>query len=1017
MNAKVWSLLFLWGFFFPFFGKGQPDYGTAAAHTARYRPDRVLVLPKSTASPAQRSALHEKLGARLLRRLNHSGDLEVVKLPAGLSVTDAVARYRSDPLVAAVEPDYIVHATLAPNDPGYLDGTQWGLNNWGQSGGTSDADIDAPEAWDSQITASNVIVAVIDSGVRYTHEDLAANMWVNAAEIPGNGVDDDHDGTVDDVHGLNALAGTGDPMDDHGHGTHVAGIIGAVGNNAKGGAGIAWHVKIMACKFMDNTGNGSISDAIECIDYARLHGAKIINASWGGPDVSFFLQNAINKARSAGVIFVAAAGNDAQDTDSSPNYPSSFTLDNIVAVAATTRNDTLASYSNYGATSVDLAAPGSSIYSTYKDSDSSYIYMSGTSMATPHVSGAMALMMGRYPNDDYRQLISRLLAATDPTAGLAGKCVSGGRLNLGNAIGPALQADFSATPPVGEFPLTTDFSDQSQGSVVGWNWDFGDGSSQSTTQNPTHVFNSEGQFNVTLTVTSPTGATSSKTLAVAAESNYRVFPADFAWIDPAGMPTISLSDDGVSSPLLLPFTFRFYGRDYDQIYVGANGVFGFLAAGLDIAANGDLPSTNAPNSALFPYWDDLNPAAGGAVRVGATGAAPARQVVISWVGVPLKSDPAATMTFQAVLDEARRLVKFQYLDVSPSQPTGAGLSATIGLEDGSGSLAARYSFDGSSPLTNQQAIVFAAGPVGVLVVSPENNWDCSGLVGGPFAPDIQSYTVQNAGNGNLDWQFTNTASWISVSATSGTLWPGASTNLTAAITASADFLSAGDYSSVLAFTTSGHALGDTTRQVTLTANAAPGYLSVGPAAGLHAVGPSGGPFTPLSGTYGLTNSGGTAIDWSASADQDWLTISPGTGTLAAGQRTNVVVSFNSLANGLSPGTYSSTARFANVSNGTGDTTRSISLDVIWPPNQPPVVSLTGPVDGAEFTAPATILLEADAIDSDGTIAQVEFYEGTNLLRSVTSAPYEFGWSNVVAGSYSLSVVAIDNDGRGRHRQQ
>jgi subtilisin family serine protease len=247
----------------------------------------------------------------------------------------------------------------------------------------------------------------------------------------------------DGGHGWNALNGTNDPNDDNGHGTLMAGVLGAVGNNGKGVVGVAWHVQIMACKCLDRAGNGSDSDVIACIEYARTNGARIINASLDSPAYSQALSNAIVAARDDGIIFVASCGNGppAIDVDLSPRYPSCYDVDNIVSVAYTTRSDTLGFLSNYGATNVDLAAPGDQIHSTYSASDTSYyppsfLNVAGTSYAAAQVTGALALMLARYPAEPYQQIISRLLSATDPLPALSGKCVTGGRLNLHKALSP-----------------------------------------------------------------------------------------------------------------------------------------------------------------------------------------------------------------------------------------------------------------------------------------------------------------------------------------------------------------------------------------------------------------------------------------------------------------------------------------------------------------------------------------------------------------------------------------------------
>lgn len=248
----------------------------------KFRADTILVKPKKNIPPGQLENSHNALGAKATHTFKWIGNLQIVQLSPGQTVEKAIKHYQNSGLVEYAEPDYEMYAVATPNDPSYLNGTLWGLNNTGQNGGTADADIDAPEAWDIRTNANTVIVAVIDTGVRYTHEDLAANMWINTGEIPGNGIDDDADGYVDDVYGINAITNSGDPMDDNGHGTHCSGTIGGVGNNGKGVVGIAWNVRIMACKFLSAGGSGSTSDAIKCIDFARAHGAKVMSNSWGG---------------------------------------------------------------------------------------------------------------------------------------------------------------------------------------------------------------------------------------------------------------------------------------------------------------------------------------------------------------------------------------------------------------------------------------------------------------------------------------------------------------------------------------------------------------------------------------------------------------------------------------------------------------------------------------------------------------------------------------------------------------
>lgn len=345
-------------------------------------------------------------------------------------------------MVLVASPNYIVHATVLPNDEDF--DLLWGLENTGQTGGTVGHDIGMDEVWDQFTDGSGVIVAVIDSGVDYDHEDLQANMWVNPGEIPDNGLDDDMNGFVDDVHGYDFRNNDGDPMDDHKHGTHVAGTIGAVGNNAIGVAGVNWTAKIMAVKFLSSSASGTLADAVAGIDYAVANGAKILNNSWGSSTFNAALLDAIYSSDEMGVLFFAAAGNQGRDTDPSPFYPASYDVHNIISMAAVTRFDDLWSSSNYGATTVDLGAPGVSIWSTIPGD--SYGFISGTSMATPHAAGAAALLWTQFPGLNHRQIRNLIFQSVDPKDYMDGKSVTGGILNVPNAV--AIASNPGNNPPV-----------------------------------------------------------------------------------------------------------------------------------------------------------------------------------------------------------------------------------------------------------------------------------------------------------------------------------------------------------------------------------------------------------------------------------------------------------------------------------------------------------------------------------------------------------------------------------------
>ena len=350
--------------------------------------------------------------------------------------------------VAGIEPDFAIRPTAVPNDPSFTD--QWGLRNTGQSGGSRGGDIAAVSAWDVTTGSRSVVVAVIDSGFDYTHPDLAANAWRNPGEVPGDGLDNDGNGFVDDVHGWDFANDDADPMDDDGHGTHVAGTIGAVGDNGVGVTGVSWQVSIMGLKFLDAEGSGSISDAIAAISYAtrmrREFGVNVVatNNSWGGADRSLALRAAIAEGGAAGILFVTAAGNDGVNGDRRANYPANEDLDAVIAVTATNRSNRLPAFATYGPVHVDLAAPGAAIRSTVPGGG--YATFSGTSMAAPHVTGTIALLATANPAASATAIRGAILSTTRPLAALAGKTVTGGLLDAAAAV-RAIRGDVPPPPP------------------------------------------------------------------------------------------------------------------------------------------------------------------------------------------------------------------------------------------------------------------------------------------------------------------------------------------------------------------------------------------------------------------------------------------------------------------------------------------------------------------------------------------------------------------------------------------
>ncbi|MDY7015432.1 MAG: S8 family peptidase, partial [Cyanobacteriota bacterium] len=406
--------------------------------------------------------LQEEIGAVASDSVQNSS-FQLFKLD-NMSVAEAIEYYSSHDLIEYIEPNYTVSVQDTPNDDRY--DRLWGLHNTGQTGGTPDADIDAPEAWDLA-TGSDVIVGVVDTGVDYNHPDLTENMWRNPGEIAGDGIDNDGNGYIDDVFGYDFVNNDGDPFDDHSHGTHVAGTIAAQGNNNIGVIGVAPDAQIMALKFLNDRGSGSTFNAVRAIEYATMMGVNLTNNSWGGGGYSQALHDAIQAAGEQNQLFVAASGNHGGNNDLKSSYPSSYDLDNVIAVARTDSRDRLASSSGYGATTVDLGAPGSGIHSTTPGGK--YSNKSGTSMASPHVAGAAALVWSQNPNLTALEVKDKLLNSVDPVDSLKGKTVSGGRLNAFKALSGSEPSGGGGGTPI-PIPASLDYTTGFEAGNLGTEW-------------------------------------------------------------------------------------------------------------------------------------------------------------------------------------------------------------------------------------------------------------------------------------------------------------------------------------------------------------------------------------------------------------------------------------------------------------------------------------------------------------------------------------------------------------------
>lgn len=412
--------------------------------TLKFDPTSLIVKFANTATNADQAALLNLVGGQVIddfgtflpNTYHITTDLPVEE---AVKLLNTVGENGGD--VEYAEPDYIYYLSATVNDTFYS--LEWGLNNTGQNvggdPGIANNDIDCDLAWDVVTGSTSFVVGMADSGIRKTHEDLAPNIWTNPGEIAGNRIDDDGNGRVDDTWGWDFYNNDNNPNDDNGHGSHTAGTVGAKGNNARGVTGVCQTIRLAGLKIGSRTGAISVTAAANALAYCTGKGIKVSNHSWGGGSFSTTMSNAVSAARTSGHMLICASGNGGTDgvgdnNDAIPQYPANYNFDNIISVAAINNDGGLAGFSNFGATTVDLAAPGVRVASSYNSSNSSYVYLDGTSMATPHVTGVAALVWIRNPTWTYSQVRSRLLTTTRANANLSGRCATGGVVNAWNAV-------------------------------------------------------------------------------------------------------------------------------------------------------------------------------------------------------------------------------------------------------------------------------------------------------------------------------------------------------------------------------------------------------------------------------------------------------------------------------------------------------------------------------------------------------------------------------------------------------
>jgi subtilisin family serine protease len=616
--------------------------------------------------------------------------------------------------VIYAEPNYIYeilntdsHAIV--NDPEYF--KQWALKNIGQSGGLEGADINAELMWSHQTGSRDIVVGIIDTGIDYTHQDLIENLWNNPGEIPGNGQDDDQNGYIDDIHGVNAIKNNGNPMDDNVHGTHVAGIIGAAGNNNTGVVGVAQKILLTACKFLSSGGSGNISDAIQCMEYfadlksRSLNPVNIIatNNSWGGGGHSQSMFDAIKAHQQLGILFIAAAGNERRNNDTSNSYPANYDINNVISVAATDHNDHLASFSNYGKKTVHVAAPGVKILSTVLNHK--YGELSGTSMAAPHVTGLAAIIASQFRHLSYQGIKNLILTGGEQIDSTLNTTISGrrirgaddngmGSLTCNNQLLTVRKSPASNTHRIRvEQPFflsalhincanaggAITLHQNSDGDIVlKDNGEDGDITANDGIYSLSWIPQKTGVYQLKFTDNDIVNIT------VYDHSNFAPYRADdkipFEYITIGG--TRLNANDDTMHHIQSPFPIIFGGspNGFLDLFISSNGTISFTDRNQPGFHNQKLPTMDV-DTLVAPYWDDLTTINGTSdIYVEVIGSAPDRKLIVEWWRIKHYS-ATGLGAFQVVFYENSPNFQFNYLDTNFSHESyDYGASATVGVQ-------------------------------------------------------------------------------------------------------------------------------------------------------------------------------------------------------------------------------------------------------------------------------------------------------------------------------------------------